>query len=405
MSKKIAVIAAIIIIATTIVMPSFIVRVQGSLSKVALIVGGDESDLGFSLMAILGAEAIAAKYPSLTVSISKNVAYTDQRNVAVAYGDEGYDVVFCVGGQFMSMLYGWGEEAMPALYPDTIWVQVPGAGYSDRANLVALGPSFQVVGHYLAGLLAAKMTKTGAVGWIVGTWYEPGYLCMEANAFIAGVHSVNSSVVVYTREVGGTNPWGDPATGKIIAQTLINTYGVDIIAHVADFSGRGVMEACAAAGSPYPMVIGCVADQWELCPNNMVTSILMDTARFMDMIVQCILGGAFLGYKSINMDLSALASFHNLDPHVPQDVKDLLAATANLIKTDLNFDGKVDIKDIFVMAKAFGSYPGHARWDTMADVTGDNKVDIRDIYNAARSFGKTFTPVPLNPNKPPEQSP
>ncbi len=295
--------------------------------KVGLMVGGDESDLGFSYMAIQGAEAIAAKYSWWTVSISKLVSYANQRIVAADYGAEGYDVVFCVGGQFMSMLYGWDGPHIPDQYPNTLWVLVPGAGYSDRANFVALGPAFQTVGHYLAGVLTAKMTRTGAVGWIVGTWYEPGYLCMEANAFIAGVHSVNSSVVVYTREVGGTNPWGDPAAGKTIARTLINTYGVDIIAHVADFSGRGVMEACAEAGKPYPMVIGCVADQWTLCPDNMLTSILMDTPGFMNMIIRCVLRGKFLGYKSLDVDLSSLAPFHNLDPLVPQSVRGLLADT------------------------------------------------------------------------------
>jgi len=281
-------------------------------------------------------------------------------------------------------------------------VLVPGAGYSDQANLVALGPAFQVVGHYLAGILAAKMTKTGAVGWIAGAWYAPGYICMECNAFIAGVHSVNPAVVVYTREVGGTNPWGDPAAGYTIAQTLINTYNVDIIVHVADYSGRGVISACIDLDKT---VIGCVADQWSLAPNHMLTSVLMDIARFMDMIVQCKLGGAFLGYKSVDVDLSSLAPFHNLDPLVPQDVKNLLAATAALVKTDTNFDGKVDMKDIGVTAAAFGSYPGHARWKPIVDLNGDNKVDMKDIGQVARNFGKVFTPVPLDPSQPPEHSP
>jgi len=296
--------------------------------KVALMVGGDESDLGFSYMAIQGAEAIAAKYPWWTVSISKSVPYWNQRNVAAAYGDEGYDIVYCVGGQFMSMLYGWGETPIPSLYNNTLWVMVPGAGYSDRANLVALGPAFQTVGHFLAGVLAAKMTQTGAVGWIVGAWYAPSYTCMECNAFIAGVHSVNSSVVVYSREIGGTNPWGDPAAGKTIAQALINTYDVDIIVQVADFSGLGVISACQDAGSPYPMVIGTVADQWSLAPDNTLTSVLMDTPRFMGMIVNSTIAGTFLGYQSIDIDLSALAPFHNLDSLVSSDVRTLLDDTA-----------------------------------------------------------------------------
>lgn len=58
-------------------------------------------------------------------------------------------------------------------------------------------------------------------------------------------------------------------------------------------------------------------------------------------------------------------------------------------------DGKVDMRDIGTAAGAFGSYPGHARWNQEADITGveylvpDNKVDTRDIALVARHFGET----------------
>ncbi|MDH5374423.1 MAG: BMP family ABC transporter substrate-binding protein [Candidatus Bathyarchaeota archaeon] len=397
LSKKIAVITVISIIVTTIVMPSNFI-VLGSPLKVALIVGGDETDLGFSYMAILGAQAIATEYPDWTVSISKLVSFVEQRAVAAQYGDEGYDLVYVVGGQFQVMMYGYdGLDPIPELYPNTFWVMIPGGGYSPFQNMAALGPTFQIVGHFLAGILVAEMTTTRNVGTVYGEYYP--YTNMECNAFIAGVHSVDPSIVVYNREVGA---WDDPSLGYSLAEALIVNHDVDIIVHVADYSGRGVISACVEYDI---MVIGCVADQWELAPDNMLTSILMDIPRFMDMIVQCILGGGFLGYMSIEIDLSGLAPFHNLDPLVPQDVKDLLAASAALIKTDLNFDGKVNILDIATAAKAFGSYPGHGRWDPMVDVNGDNKIDIRDIARVAKNFGETFTPVPLDDSQPPEQSP
>jgi len=397
-SKKIAGITAIIIIVTTIVMPSNFI-VLGHPYKVGLIVGGDEADLGFSYMAILGAEAIAAAHPDWTVSISKLVQFWQQRAVASDYGGQGYDLVFIVGGQFQVMMYGWdGLTAIPVLYPGTFWVMIPGAGYSPFANMAALGPTFQIVGHYLAGILVAKMTTTDNVGTVYGAWY--GYTNMECNAFIAGVHSVDPAIVVHNRDCGGN--WGDPSLGYSLAKALITEKNCDILVHVADFSGRGVISAAIDYNKT---VIGCVADQWELAPNNMLTSILMDIPRFMDQIVLCKLGGAFLGYKSIEIDLSGLAPYHNFEDDVPQDVKDLLAARAALIKTDLNFDGKVDIKDIARAAKAFGSYPGHPKYDPMPDVNGDNKVDIKDIAKIAKNFGQTFTPVPVDPSKPPEHSP
>jgi ABC-type transport system substrate-binding protein len=50
-------------------------------------------------------------------------------------------------------------------------------------------------------------------------------------------------------------------------------------------------------------------------------------------------------------------------------------------------DIKINIFDIALAARAFGSYPGHERWNTVADLTGDYKIDILDIARMARLFG------------------
>jgi len=75
----------------------------------------------------------------------------------------------------------------------------------------------------------------------------------------------------------------------------------------------------------------------------------------------------------------------------------LLAMTMALVLTtpnvmaqnpDLNGDGKVDIQDIAEVAAAFGSYPGHQRWDQEADLNQDGYVNIIDVLIVANSFGE-----------------
>jgi subtilisin family serine protease len=56
---------------------------------------------------------------------------------------------------------------------------------------------------------------------------------------------------------------------------------------------------------------------------------------------------------------------------------------------DINDDGKVDIKDLTLLIKAFGSYPSHPRWNPDADLNGDGKVDIKDLIKLLKNFGKT----------------
>jgi hypothetical protein len=54
---------------------------------------------------------------------------------------------------------------------------------------------------------------------------------------------------------------------------------------------------------------------------------------------------------------------------------------------DLNYDGTVDIQDVAMVAYAFGSFPGHPRWDPICDLTGDSTVDIEDVALVAYYFG------------------
>lgn len=57
---------------------------------------------------------------------------------------------------------------------------------------------------------------------------------------------------------------------------------------------------------------------------------------------------------------------------------------------DINMDGKVDIIDISAVSRAFGSYPGHPRWNPIVDENEDGIIDIFDIALICRNFGKTY---------------
>ena len=60
-----------------------------------------------------------------------------------------------------------------------------------------------------------------------------------------------------------------------------------------------------------------------------------------------------------------------------------------LYKTDLNGDCEVDMWDIALAAQAFGAFPGHSRWNPVADLNDDNMVDLKDLGTIAKDFGKT----------------
>jgi squalene-hopene/tetraprenyl-beta-curcumene cyclase len=62
-----------------------------------------------------------------------------------------------------------------------------------------------------------------------------------------------------------------------------------------------------------------------------------------------------------------------------------------LVGPDVNGDGEVDMHDIALAAKTFGSYRGHPRWNQIVDINLDGKVNLRDIALIARKFGKHYS--------------
>jgi phospholipase C len=99
--------------------------------------------------------------------------------------------------------------------------------------------------------------------------------------------------------------------------------------------------------------------------------------------------------------------YHDLGENVTQAANALLTlaqrATAGFIKFffdkvlnpltgDLNNDGKVDILDIVLVAQAFGSYPGHPRWNPICDINISGIVDIVDMVMVAKDYGKAASP-------------
>jgi ABC-type transport system substrate-binding protein len=68
--------------------------------------------------------------------------------------------------------------------------------------------------------------------------------------------------------------------------------------------------------------------------------------------------------------------------------------TWSTYKEDLNLDMFVDGLDISPAARAFGSRPGHPRWNSRCDLNLDYFVDGLDISRVARNFGKASPPPP-----------
>jgi parallel beta-helix repeat protein len=59
---------------------------------------------------------------------------------------------------------------------------------------------------------------------------------------------------------------------------------------------------------------------------------------------------------------------------------------------DVNFDGKVDVKDVYAVSRAYGTTlkgpnPSGRYYTPVCDLNNDNKIDVRDLYIVAQRYG------------------
>jgi len=63
--------------------------------------------------------------------------------------------------------------------------------------------------------------------------------------------------------------------------------------------------------------------------------------------------------------------------------------TLRAFAADLNLDGAVNITDIAIVARAFGTKPGDENWNKIADMDNNGVINIVDLATIALDFGKS----------------
>jgi basic membrane protein A len=139
-----------------------------------------------------------------------------------------------------------------------------------------------------------------------------------------GAKSVNPDVTVLTTYVGA---WDDPARGKEAAVAQIEA-GADVLYHVADKTGLGVIQAAQEAGV---YAIGSASDQSSVAPGAVLSSSTEVVESAYLQLARAVLDGTFkaqvyrLGLASGTLDYAPMPDV------VPQDVQDLVEATKKSI--------------------------------------------------------------------------
>jgi basic membrane protein A len=310
--------------------------------RYGMVVGGTGGvdDNGFNQIAWEGMVQ-AEEQLGVEVSVLESQQESDYQTNMNQFVQQGYNGVVAVG-----FLLAEAAQAVSQANPN---IPIAIVDFPNQTN-GTMGLLFAVdQPSFLAGYLAAGMTRTGTVCTFGGLQITPVTQFMVG--FEQGVihynrqHGTNVQVRGWTtdptQEGGGqgifVNNFDNTADGRRQAEDCFNAGG-DIIFPVAGQVGIGSAEVAQEQGR---MMIGVDTDYYHHVPEyqeSYLTSVQKNLDQAVYDAIQAMENGTFQGGSNYLGTLQnggvGLAPFHNFDDDIPDDLKAELADLANAISTD-----------------------------------------------------------------------
>jgi basic membrane protein A len=239
----------------------------GEVKSIAILTPEEGTDYGWNQQGVAAAKA-AAEAAGVEVIVAQGLGYGDVRPTLRELAEEGASLLIAhASGYNTSAPEIANELKVPVAIVDT-----PDAL---KEGLVA---DYTLSGHegaYLAGRLAAKMSRSKTVGIVVSG--EPPSWNSQSAAFAQGVKAENPEVKV-TYAVIGPAAYSDAAGGKRVTESVIAA-GADIIFGQGNGSSFGMLQAVEttkAADGGKVHFIDVIGDKTAIDKGFLLTSVIWD---------------------------------------------------------------------------------------------------------------------------------
>lgn len=284
--------------------------------SVGALFAGNIDDRGFMEAGWRGLERARTELGSKVSYIEKVQPRKELLAAALTrLAESGVDLVVAHGGQNNE-----AAQEVALRFPSIKFVVTQGSVVG--SNLASYDV-LQEDSAYLAGVLAAKMTRSGIVGHMSGIRVRPG---LKGRAgYAAGMRATNPEVKLLTNFSGNQD---DNALSKRVALAEIAA-GADVIFTMLNAGRNGVTEACREKGARQ---IGNVVDWVKVDPAVFVASAIADVSIGVFNAVRDLRDGAFKAgiVRKIGVADAAAVRLSMAD-NVPADVKALIESTAAAI--------------------------------------------------------------------------
>ena len=261
--------------------------------------------------ALRGAAIVGAPEPQSIITTESS----EYESNIQSFVDQDYDIVVTVG-------FALGEATLAAATenPDVHFVGVDQFQANDPLDNYESLIFNEAQAGYLAGIVAASISQTGAVAAIGGSGTIPPVV-NYARGFENGAKSVNPDVTVDISYISDdlSVAFNDPTAGKTFAeQFLQQNEDVDVMFQIAGKTGNGVLQAVQEADI---YGIGVDVDQWLSTPDSaecIVTSAEKKLTLAVSEAIEAVGGGdprssnVFYGADNDGIGLAPFYQFEDL---------------------------------------------------------------------------------------------
>jgi basic membrane protein A len=250
-----------------------------------IVYGSEKGDLSYTDAAYQGLLAAQQKQ---TLNIREFVPQDFETLPALLNATTGADrpvLIITVGFQYAGFTCDLAKlhKDIRFLAIDQAWI---GSDNLRSYEITSYGDS------YLAGVLAASVTRTQQVGIIMGT--ESEVLETFLDGYTDGARAVNATILIdhaYVRHYS-TEGFTDPNGAERIVEALYRN-GTDVIFACAGYSNTGIFSV--AGNTPGRYVIGTDSDQSPLGPEFILASAVKRVDRIVSAGIADTLDGTFTG--------------------------------------------------------------------------------------------------------------
>jgi simple sugar transport system substrate-binding protein len=195
------------------------------------------NDYGWNQQGYAGTLA-AAKATGASVIASTGIGYENVEPVLRRLAQRGANLIIAHASGYNTIA---PKVAQQFHVPVLVW-DAKGSKPGLVSNVITAAQQ----GAYLAGVLAAQMTKTGTLGIVVSASDENWF--KQSGGFVQGARSINPKLKFRFARIGNAS-YSDAAGGKRITQQVIAA-GADIVFGMGDGASFGMLQAVQTAKPP-----------------------------------------------------------------------------------------------------------------------------------------------------------